>query len=117
MVRSGFGKLPQQLGRGCSPHGMPGDIGTVVMVHSAVPGAYLLVHRDRAQQVGVWEEQVGGGQGRVSDFSVPPRGRNTCSIRFEPSHAVGCLLTCPLGSSGEYLAQGAEHKRAKTSPE
>lgn len=95
-------------------------LGTLVLWSlgtSAVPGAYLLVHRDRAQQVGVREEQVGRGQGRVSDFSVPPRAGATCSIRFEPSHAVGCLLTCPLGSSGEYLAQGAEHKRAKTSPE
>lgn len=83
---------------------------------SAVPGAYLLVHRDRAQQVGAREEQVGRGQGRVSDFSVPPRAGATCSIRFEPSHTVGCIPTCPLGSSGGYLAhktQGAEHKRAK----
>ena len=80
---------------------------------SAVPGAYLLVHRDRAQQVGAREEQVGRGQGRVSDFSVPPRAGATCSIRFEPSHTVGCIPTCPLGSSGGYLAhktQGAEHK-------
>ena len=56
MVGSGFGKLPPAGGGvahtwRCLGTSILWSLGT-----SAVPGAYLLVHRDRAQQVGAREE-------------------------------------------------------------
>ena len=112
--------FPQQPGRGCSYMEVPGDICTVV-------AGYICCARCLpacTQGQGPAGRSTGGASwqepGKGIRFLRPTQGGSHLLRWFEPSYTVGCFPTCPLGSSGEYLAQrtqGEEPKRAKASLE